>query len=104
MVASHAVVSETPDTHVMNMLQQMESLAAAGDWSELEDIVLRLRSTVLMVPEQDRRDVMIAMRRSTDKIARLATNARQEVTGRIASIRRGQAAAKAYDSSKTSYL
>jgi SH3-like domain-containing protein len=88
----------------MNMLQQMESLAAAGDWSELEDIVLRLRSTVLTVPEQDRRDVMIAMRRSTDKIARLATNARQEVTGRIASIRRGQAAAKAYDSSKTSYL
>lgn len=104
MAASHAVVSEMPEAQTMEMLQHMESLAAAGDWSELEDLVVRLRSTVRLVPEHERRDVMVAMRRSTDRIARLATNARQDVTGRIASIRRGQAAAKAYDSSKTSYL
>ena len=96
MVTSQAAMTETPETIVLEMSEHMQALAAAGDWAEVENIAVRLRSAVMNVPETKRRSVLAVVQRSTDKVAAEAENARQDVTGRISAIRRGQAATKAY--------
>lgn len=104
MAINHAAVIDTPECVALEMSQHLETLAAAGAWSELEDLVVRLRSAVIRVPAADRRAVLVAIRRTTENVALAAANAREEVAGRLSTIRRGQVAAKAYDGSKSSYL
>lgn len=97
MVASHAVIADTPESIVLEMSKRMETLAAAGDWDDVEDIATRLRSAVLEVPEADRRSVLLAVLRSTDKVADEAKTARQTVSAKIKELRLGQVAKKAYE-------
>jgi len=97
MVASHAVIADTPESIVLEMSRRMETLAAAGDWDDVEDIAMRLRSAVLDIPEADRRPVLLALQRSTDKVAEAAATARQTVSGKIKELRLGQVAKKAYE-------
>ena len=104
VAASPAALADSQESVVLEMAEQMETLAAAGAWSELEDLVVRLRSAVARVPEAERHDVLVALRQTTERVSLAANNARQEVTGRISAIRRGQIAAKAYGSSKSSHL
>lgn len=97
MVASQARLAETPESVVLQLSEHMEALASAGDWDEVEDIAVRLRSAVLNVPEADRRPIVLAVKRSTEKVSAEAQKARQTVTGKISELRRGQAAKKAYE-------
>ena len=75
----------------------MEELAAAGDWDEVEDLAVRLRSALLEVPEAERRSVLLAVQRSTEKVTAGARSARETVTGKISELRLGQVAKKAYE-------
>ena len=100
MAANPAAVTQTPESVVLEMAEHMETLAAAGAWSELEDLVVRMRSAVMQVSEAERHDVLVAVRQTTERVSLAASNARQEVTGRISAIRRGQIAAKAYGVSR----
>lgn len=97
MVANHAEIEDSAESVVLAMCERMESLAAAGDWDEVEDIVLRLRHAVLEVPEAERRPVVLAAQRSTTKVVAGAKIARQTVTAKISELRRGQVAKKAYE-------
>lgn len=97
MVASHAVIADTPESKVLEMSKRMEMLAAAGDWDDVEDITVRLRSALLEVPEANRRPLLLAVQRSTEKVAEGATTARQSVSGKIKELRLGQVAKKAYE-------
>ncbi len=97
MVASPEVIADNAELLVMEMSQRMEALVAAGDWDEVEDIIMRIRSTVMNVPEANRRAVVIALQRSTEKVSAEAKIARQTVTGKISELRRGQVAKKAYE-------
>lgn len=96
MVASQAVMTETPESVVREMSEHMEMLADAGDWLEVESLVVRLRSALLNVPEAERHILLQLVRRSTDRIAMQANTAKKDVTGRISSIRRGREATEAY--------
>ena len=102
MAANPAAIHETPESVALEMAEHMETLAAAGAWSELEDLVVRLRRAVMRVPETERHDVLVAVRQTTERVALAAANARQDVTGRLSALRRGQVAAKAYGSSRGS--
>lgn len=97
MVASQAALEETPESIVLQMAEQMEALAAAGDWQQIEDIAVRLRVAVMDVPDSERRAVLLAVQRSTEKIAVGAQQARRTVSGKLAELRRGQVAKKAYE-------
>ena len=97
MVASHATMTNTPESVVLEMSARMEELAAAGDWDEVEDLAVRLRSALLEVPEAERRSVLLAVQRSTEKVTAGARSARETVTGKISELRLGQVAKKAYE-------
>jgi len=97
MVASQAAITVTPESIVSELSEQMEALAAAGDWEQVEEIAVRLRGAVLEVPEVDRRPVLLALQRSTEKVVAGARTARQTVTGKISELRLGQVAKKAYE-------
>lgn len=97
MVASRAALEPTPESIVMQLSEQMQSLAEAGEWERIEDIALRIRSAVLNVPEAERRSVLLEVHRSLQQVEAAAIEARQTVTERISELRRGQVAKKAYE-------
>lgn len=97
MVASPAVMQETPETVVLEMAQHMQTLAANGDWEEVENLAVRLRTAVMNVPEGQRRNAIIAVQRATEEVAAEAATAQRDVTGRLRALRRGQKATKAYE-------
>lgn len=97
MVASQAALEESPQSIVLRLSEQMEQLAAAGDWEPIEEILSRLPGIILAVPEAERRPVLLAVQRSTEKVSGGAQQARETVTGKISELRRGQVAKKAYE-------
>jgi len=96
MVASQADVKKSPESIALAMSGQIESLADAGNWGEIQDLLIRLHGIVMDVPEAERRSVLQAIQRSADTVAAKANNARQDVTSKLTDLRRGQAATKAY--------
>lgn len=97
MVASQAIMTNSTATEALDIAKRMEAHAEAGDWDQIEVLAERLRTAVTDVPEAERRAVLIAVQRSIDNIAAGASRARQTVSGKIAELRRGQVAKKAYE-------
>ena len=94
MAASQAAIQRT--LTAAEMTATMEAHAASGDWERVEEILVKLRAAVLEVPERERRDTVLAIRRSVEKVQGLAQSARNDVTGKLSQIRRGRDATKAY--------
>ena len=105
MVATQTVVhrSASEGAHedaleeALVMSGQMELLASAGEWGQVEEIAIRLRDVVKNVPEDKRRRIIVEVQRRTGIVADQARQARQEVTSKIHELRIGQAAKKAYE-------
>jgi len=97
MVASQAVMHETPETVVREMSQHIEALAREGDWAEVESMLVRLRGALLNVPEAERHELLTVVQRSTEKVAAQAERAREQVAGRISTLHRGRRATTAYE-------
>lgn len=97
MAASQAVLTTSAATLALDLAKQMEAHADAGQWDQIEVLAERLRAAVTHVPEAERRTVLVAAQRSIDHIAAAAAQARQTVSGKIAELRRGQVAKKAYE-------
>ena len=97
MAANTALETQSPQTIVKEMAEHMESMAAAGEWTEVENLAIRLRSAVMSVPEGERRALLLEVKNRCEKVAQSAESARQEVTGKMSAIRRGQVATKAYE-------
>ncbi len=89
--------TQTPEMIVREMAVDLENLAAAGDWKDVERLMGQLHSVLLSVPEYDRRPLVVVVQRSVEKVAEEVRSARDDVAGRISTLRRGQAAAKAYE-------
>ena len=98
MVASSAVVRQRPAEVTAEMAASMEAHAGAGDWERVEEIAVRLRAAVMQVPENQRREAIQAAQRSMQKVQTLAQDAKTDVTGKLAAIRRGKDATAAYGS------
>ena len=98
MVASRESMEQSPDAIASEMTTSMEAHAASGDWERVEEITVKLRAAVMQVPESRRRELLLAVGRSIEKVQTLAQDARHEVTDRLSAIRRGKDAAAAYES------
>ncbi len=80
----------------LDIVLEMEALAERGDWQQVEDIAVRLKSAVLAVPVARRRDTVLAVRRSVANIKALAERERASVADKLSQIHRGRRATKAY--------
>ena len=99
MVASQAAMQQSPDDVVFEMSASMEAFAASGDWERVEELAIRLRSAVMQVPEDKRRDAMLATRRSLEQVQSLAQFAHHDAAEKLTAIRRGKDVTKAYAAS-----
>ncbi len=97
MAASPMHMTGTAEATVLQMSEQMEALAAAGDWDEIENLAIRLRIEIMNVPESDRRSVLLLLQQSTEKLVSQAKHARRNVSDKMSELRRGQKAKKAYE-------
>ena len=84
------------DISALDIANRMEVLAAEGEWEEIEAMNRHLRDAVMNVPAASRREVLLALQRSTDVVQSMVKNARRDLKGQLASLKRGKAAAKAY--------
>ncbi len=96
MGAGSAERTQTPEMIVRDMAADLEELAAAGEWKDLERLMGQLHSALLSVPEYERRPLVLAVQKSVEAAAEHVSTARDDVAGRISTLRRGQRAAKAY--------
>ena len=94
MVANRAHVQGS--TVVTKILSDMEAFAERQEWDHVEDTAAKLRHALLQVPEQERRDAVLQVRRALERIREQAQQARDEVTDRLSAVRRGRDAARAY--------
>jgi len=97
MVASQAVLAESPAHVALALVEQMETLAEAGEWEHVEDVAIRLRGAVMDIPESERGPVLVAAQHCIEKVAAEAHKARRAITGEMHELRKGQAAKKAYE-------
>jgi len=96
MVASRATMEAKPAATALELVRRMEDLASKEDWTHVEDIAGRLRHILLQIPQSERREVLLRIRRSVETVQGLALHARQDVTGQLSAIRRGRDANRAY--------
>ncbi|MDX1517332.1 MAG: hypothetical protein R3288_10855 [Woeseiaceae bacterium] len=98
MALNRARESQSPDTVVLEMAQHLEVLARDGEWDAVENLTVRLRSAVMNVPEDRRREAIHEVQRVTDKVLAEAEIAHRDLADRLSGLRRGQVATRAYQS------
>lgn len=96
VAAREESVHPGPSEVVQEMVEFLESCAEQGDWDRVEEIAVRLRNSVMLVPESRRRDSVTAAHNGIVRVQALATAAKDDVATRLATVRRGQHATKAY--------
>ena len=84
------------DISALDIANRMEVLAAEGEWEEIEAMNQHLRDAVMKVPAESRREILLALQRSTDVVQSMVKNARRDLKNQLASLKRGKAAAQAY--------
>ena len=80
----------------LDIANRMEVLASEGEWEEIESMSQHLRDAVLRVPVESRREVLLALQRSTDIVQSMVKNARRDIKTQLSTLKQGKAAAKAY--------
>ena len=96
MEATRPLIQESPRETALDMSNEMLALAERGEWQQLENVAVMLRSAILNVPESERGEVVDAARRAAELVRAKAEDARGDVMSRLKAIRRGQSAARAY--------
>ena len=87
---------ETLSDHVLSLNGHMEELAAAGEWQKVMEFMVKRDAMIREIDENDRKAVLLAARRSTDQIRKMAESAKRETADRLAALKRGQKAADSY--------
>ncbi len=96
MNASRETIDVKPKLPALEIAEQMERLAAKGDWRRVEQLAFRLEGAVLEVPENERRALVMSIGESLERARTMALASRADVTQKLSGIRRGQVATRAY--------
>jgi len=97
MVASQAVMEQGPEHVVQELTASMEAYAASGDWERVEEVAARLKRVVMQVPEDRRRNAILAASRVAEQVESIARTAHDDIGARLTAIRRGKDATRAYE-------
>lgn len=96
-MASNAILKEqTLSERVLSMNGHLEELAAAGEWQQLTDFMIKRDAMLSQIEESEREAALTAARRSTGQILQMAEMARQDIADRLAALKRGRKAADSY--------
>ena len=98
MVASQQVMQQDPQVVAADMSDSMEAFAEHGEWERVEEIAAQLRAAVMRVPEEQRRETLVIVSRSIERVQTLAQGAQSDVKDKLSALRRGKDAAAAYGS------
>jgi len=99
MVASRTTSEVSPASMAREMAKNLEQLAANDQWNGAEQVVARLSSVILEIPEDERREVLEYVSYCLERVRTQALSSRGEVTSKLSEIRRGRDAARAYGGS-----
>lgn len=83
---------------VLSMNEHMEELAAAGEWQQVASLVTKRNAMLQEIDDSVREESLVAARRSTDRIKRMAEDAQNQVAEKIAQLHRGRKATQIYQS------
>jgi hypothetical protein len=96
-MAGNAIVRErTLSEHVSSMNDHMEELAAAGEWEQVADLLIRRNAMLREITGDKKNEALLAARRSTERITRMAKQARTEVADKLGQLHRGKEATDSY--------
>lgn len=96
MVANQARLPDSPADVAMDIVARMEALAVDGDWGRIEQLAVRLRSTILEIPQQERQAAIVSVGQCLERLQIKVLVSRGEVAEKLSDIRRGQVARRAY--------
>lgn len=96
-MASNAILKEqTLGERVLSMNGHMEELAAAGEWQQLADFMIKRDAMLGAIEDSERGAALTAARRTTNQILHMAETARHDIADRLAALKRGRQAADSY--------
>lgn len=98
MTANAVLQEQSASEQVVSMNEQLEALAAAGHWNQVADLVTRRNAMLMSIKNASREAALIAARRTTIRLQRLAESARKEVSDKLATLQRGKRATESYQS------
>ena len=87
---------ESLSDQVQSMNEHMEALAADGEWQQVMDFMVKRDAMIREIDDDERKGALLAARRSTDHIRRLAETAKRETATKLAALKRGQQATDSY--------
>jgi len=99
MAARPETLDLNPAAVAMQLATRMEALAASAQWDKVEQLTVRIRNTLLEIPDRERRAAVLEVTQSFERVQTLALASRHDVTDKLSEIRRGRAATAAYDQS-----
>ena len=96
MDGSAILKEETLSEHVLSLNGHMEELAAAGEWQRVMEYMVKRDAMLREIGDNERKTALLAARRSTEQIRKMAEIAKKETANRLAALKRGQKAADSY--------
>ena len=96
MAANQATIDARPADVAMDLVARMEALAESSEWSRVEQLAVRLRNTVLEIPESERQAAIVSIGHCLERLQIKVLVSRGEVTEKLSDIRRGRVATRAY--------
>lgn len=96
-MTGNAVLREQDASELVgSMNEQMEELATAGNWEQIADLMVRRNALLLSIKSASRAAALMAARRTTIRLQRMAESARKEVSDKLAKLQRGKRATESY--------
>lgn len=99
MAARPDTMDLNPAAIALQMTDRMERLATNAEWDKVEQLAVRIKNTLLEIPQGDRRASVLSANNSLERVQTLVLASRHDVTDKLSELRRGRAATAAYDQS-----
>jgi len=84
------------DEQVQYLNARLEELAVAGEWNEVAHVMDKRNSLLQSIDGPAREAALVAARRVTIRVQKLAESARQEVGEKLSQLQRGKRATDSY--------
>ena len=98
MNGSATLREENLSTQLIFLNEKMEALAAAGEWQQVAEMMTRRNAMLQSVEGSDRESALVAARRTTRRVLRIAEGAREEIGQKLTQLQRGKQATDSYRS------
>jgi hypothetical protein len=96
MTGNAILREQTLSEQVLSINEHLEELAAAEEWHQVSDLMTKRNAMLQVIEDVGQEAALVAARRTTDRIQRMAENARKDVADKLAQLQRGKVATDSY--------